>query len=95
MTADRPAEPSTANNAAPGENTAPAADTLCEACQGIQRNWRRAPGHPELRQGLNRKEERGSQLVTITGYHCERCGTHWHYENNKADQRAGWSVVPR
>lgn len=22
--------------------------SLCEPCQGIQRNWRKAPGHPEL-----------------------------------------------
>ena len=74
---------------------------LCEPCSGIQRNWRRAPGHAELVQGANRQEDlrdnrysnvkRG--LVTITSYRCESCGTAWEYENNKADQKAGWSVV--
>lgn len=66
---------------------------LCEPCSGIQRNWRRAPGHAELVQGANRKEQRDSGPVTITRYRCDRCGTAWEYENNKADQRAGWSVV--
>ena len=66
---------------------------LCEACAGIQRNWRKAPGHPELRQGGNRQEHRKLGLVTITSYRCERCGTAWEYENNKADQHVGWSVV--
>ncbi len=68
---------------------------LCEACQGIQRNWRKAPGHPELAQGLNRKEPRRHGQVTITEYQCERCGTHWDYENDKNNLHAGWSVVPR
>jgi hypothetical protein len=66
---------------------------LCEPCSGIQRNWRRAPGHAELVQGSNRKELRDSGTVTITRYRCDRCGTSWEYENNKADQHAGWSVV--
>ena len=77
--------------------------TLCEPCQGIQRNWRRAPGHAELEQGSNRqvdvRQDRYSQhkgsLVTITSYSCARCGAAWQYENNKANQRAGWSVVER
>ena len=68
---------------------------LCDSCAGIQRNWRRAPGHPELVQEGNRQEKRGRALVTITRYHCERCGTAWEYENNKADQHVGWSVVGR
>ncbi|MDB5891346.1 MAG: hypothetical protein JWP47_2177 [Polaromonas sp.] len=68
---------------------------LCEPCAGIQRNWRRAPGHAELRQGQNRQEKRGHGLVTVTRYRCERCGTAWDYENNKADQHVGWSVVGR
>ena len=76
---------------------------LCEACAGIQRNWRRAPGHAELEQGSNRQEDvrqnRYSKdkqsLVTITSYSCARCGTAWEYENNKANQQAGWSVVER
>ena len=76
---------------------------LCEACAGIQRNWRRAPGHAELEQGSNRQEDmrtdrysnRKHDLVTITRYSCARCGTAWEYENNKADQKAGWSVVGR
>jgi hypothetical protein len=77
--------------------------TLCEPCSGIQRNWRRAPGHAELEQGGNRQEDRRANrhssdkhsLVTITSYSCARCGTAWEYENNKADQHAGWSVVGR
>ena len=66
---------------------------LCEPCQGIQRNWRGALGHAELQQGNHRKEQRGKVQVTITGYFCDRCGTHWHYTNDKTNQRAGWSVV--
>ena len=66
---------------------------LCEPCAGIQRNWRRAPGHAELLQAGHRKEERGRGEVTITGYRCERCGTRWEYENDKANVKAGWSVV--
>ena len=66
---------------------------LCEPCSGIQRHWRRAPGHAELVQGSNRKESRDHGQVAITRYRCDRCGTSWEYENNKADQHAGWSVV--
>ncbi len=66
---------------------------LCEPCSGIQRNWRKAPGHAELVQGSNRKEQRENSPVIITRYRCDRCGTAWEYENNKADQHAGWSVV--
>jgi hypothetical protein len=66
---------------------------LCEPCSGIQRNWRRAPGHAELVQGANRKEPRELGQATITAYRCDRCGTAWEYENNKADLHAGWSVV--
>jgi hypothetical protein len=68
---------------------------LCESCAGIQRNWRKAPGHPELVQGDNRHETRRHGLVAITSYRCDRCGTRWEYENNKADQKVGWSVVGR
>ncbi|GAA6118942.1 hypothetical protein [Acidovorax sp. FG27] len=67
---------------------------LCEPCAGIQRNWRKAPGHAELVQRGNRKEEReDGRVVTITRYRCDRCGTAWEYENDKADQHVGWSVV--
>ena len=66
---------------------------LCEPCSGIQRNWRKAPGHAELVQGSNRKEQRENSPVIITRYRCDRCGTAWEYENTKADQHAGWSVV--
>ena len=76
----------------PIELNAPA---LCDSCAGIQRNWRRAPGHAELVQRGNRKEERGSGTVTITLYQCDRCGTAWEYENDKANLHAGWSVVGR
>ena len=53
---------------------------LCEPCQGIQRNWRKAPGHAELVQRGNRKEDREDGTVTITRYVCDRCGTAWEYE---------------
>ncbi len=66
---------------------------LCESCAGIQRNWRRAPGHAELLQGNNRQEKRREGMVTVTQYRCDRCGTSWEYENNKRDQHVGWSVV--
>ena len=68
---------------------------LCEPCAGIQRNWRRAPGHAELVQGASRKEDRGDggAPVSITRYRCDHCGTAWEYENDKNNQRAGWSVV--
>ena len=68
---------------------------LCEPCAGIQRNWRRALGHAELEQGGNRQELRRSTLISITRYSCARCGTAWEYENDKANQKAGWSVVGR
>ena len=68
---------------------------LCESCAGIQRNWRRAPGHPELVQRGNRKEEHNHGLVTVTSYVCDRCGTAWEYENDKTNLHAGWSVVGR
>jgi hypothetical protein len=68
---------------------------LCESCSGIQRNWRRAPGHAELLQRGNRQELQAGRLVTITRYVCDRCGTAWEYENNKLDQKVGWSVVGR
>ena len=69
--------------------------TLCEPCTGIQRNWRRAPGHAELLQGGNRQVPSKGSLVTITSYRCDRCGAAWEYENDKANQQAGWSVVGR
>jgi hypothetical protein len=68
---------------------------LCESCAGIQRNWRKAPGHPELVQGSNRQEKRGRSLVSVTQYRCDRCGTAWEYENDKSNLHAGWSVVGR
>lgn len=68
---------------------------LCEPCAGIQRNFRKVPGHVELTQGLSYSRERSSGLVTITRYVCERCGTHWEYENDKKNQHAGWSVTGR
>ena len=66
---------------------------LCDSCAGIQQNWRRAKGHPELMQGTNRSVEHRHGTVTITRYRCERCGTLWDYENNKVNRHAGWSVV--
>jgi len=66
---------------------------LCDACAGIQRNWRRAPGHAELVQGTNRKEQRNHGQVTLTQYVCDRCGTAWEYENDKVNLHAGWSVL--
>jgi hypothetical protein len=79
------------------ENTTPqpaaAASTLCESCAGVQQNWRRAKGHPELVQGTNRMVAHRHGSVTITKYVCERCGTVWEYENNKVNRHAGWSVI--
>jgi hypothetical protein len=68
---------------------------LCDACAGIQRNWRKAPGHPELVQGGSRPEKRKGHLVTVTRYNCDRCGTAWDYENDKSNLHAGWSVAAR
>jgi len=66
---------------------------LCEPCAGIQPHWRRAPGHAELVQGANHKSEHSH--ATITRYVCDRCGSTWDYENDKANLHAGWSVVTR
>ena len=68
---------------------------LCEACAGIQRNWRKTPGHAELAQGTNYKRERSTGMVTVTRYVCERCGTNWEYENDKKNLHAGWSLTGR
>jgi hypothetical protein len=68
---------------------------LCDSCAGIQRNWRRAPGHAELVQGAPHHEKRSHGLVAITPYRCDRCGTAWAYENDKTNLHAGWSVVGR
>ena len=73
----------------------PTQPALCVPCAGIQRNWRRAPGHPELVQGDNRKEERDGHSVAVTRYQCSRCGAIWDYENNKSNQKAGWSLPRR
>ena len=78
----------------PTPTPAPAASAQCESCAGVQLNWRRAPGHPELVQGNNRKEERNGRQVTVTRYRCDRCGQLWDSENDKANLHAGWSVVP-
>ena len=80
-------------NASPKPPSDTQTTPLCEACAGVQQNWRRAPGHAELVQGANRKELRGNKSVTVTRYHCDRCGTAWDYENNKGNQHAGWLVV--
>lgn len=71
----------------------PKTPALCDSCLGVQQNWRRAPGHAELVQGINRKEPRKQGLVTVTRYVCDRCSTVWDYENNKMNLHAGWSVV--
>ena len=68
---------------------------LCHSCASIQRNWRHAPGHAELVQGGNRPEKRGRDHVNITSYRCDRCGTAWEYENDKANLHAGWSIAGR
>ena len=81
-------------NTTPDNSAQPESTALCEPCQGIQRNWRGARGHAELQQGRHLKEMRGQVQVTITGYFCDRCGAHWHYTNDKTNQRAGWSLAP-
>jgi len=77
------------------QTAAPDSDpaALCEPCNGIQRHWRRAPGHAELVQRSNRQETRGEHAVTVTRYRCDHCGAIWDYENDKTNQRAGWSLV--
>jgi hypothetical protein len=75
----------------PSDKSQPTA--MCEPCAGVQRNWRRAPGHAELVQGKNRKEARAHGQVTVTRYVCDRCGMVWDYENDKSNQHAGWSVI--
>ena len=86
-----------ANTSTPSANSTakpvPAAQPVCEPCSGVQLNWRRAPGHAELVQGSNRKEERDGRQVTVTRYRCDRCGQVWDYENDKTNLHAGWSVV--
>ena len=88
-------DPHAADAASPAAPVAKAQAPLCEPCSGIQQNWRRAPGHAELVQGSNRKVDRGQGQATLTQYVCDRCGTAWVYENNKANLHAGWSVVSR
>ena len=94
MTQDPHAAPDVAT-AATAVKAAKPQPVLCEPCSGIQQNWRRAPGHAELVQGTNRKVDRGQGQATITQYRCDRCGTGWEYENNKANLHAGWSGVSR
>jgi hypothetical protein len=67
--------------------------TLYDLYAGIQRNWRKALGHPDLMQSTNRTETHKHGPVTITKYRFERCGTRWKYENNKVNRHADWSVV--
>jgi hypothetical protein len=66
---------------------------LCEPCSGIQRHWRKAPGHAELVQGTHQREDRGNGQASFTRYRCDRCGAAWEYENNKANQHAGWALL--
>ena len=66
---------------------------MCDSCAGVQQNWRRARGHPELMQGTHRTVAHKHGQVTITRYLCERCGTGWDYENTTVNRHAGWSVV--
>ncbi|VWX61915.1 hypothetical protein VARIO8X_50542 [Burkholderiales bacterium 8X] len=81
----------------PPTDTPPNEPAMCASCAGIQQHWRKAPGHAELIQTSNRKAERsegdqGGRTVTITSYRCDACGTRWEYENDRGNQRAGWSV---
>ncbi len=79
----------------PSSPSAPkhAAPDLCEPCAGIQRHWRKAPGHAELVQGTHSREDRGNGQASFTRYRCDRCGAAWEYENNKASQHAGWALL--
>jgi len=65
----------------------------CEPCAGIQQHWRKAPGHAELVQGTHHREDRGNGQASFTRYRCDRCGAAWEYENNKANQHAGWALL--
>ena len=79
----------------PSSPSAPkrSAPVLCEPCTGIQRHWRKAPGHAELVQGTHSREDRGNGQASFTRYRCDRCGAAWEYENNKANQHAGWALL--
>jgi len=79
----------------PSSPSAPkrSAPVLCEPCAGIQRHWRKAPGHAELVQGTHQREDRGNGQASFTRYRCDRCGAAWEYENNKANQHAGWALL--
>ncbi len=85
-----PSTPSASQRSAP---------VLCEPCAGIQRHWRKAPGHAELVQGTHSREDRGHGhghgQASFTRYRCDRCGASWEYENNKANQHAGWALLIR
>jgi hypothetical protein len=80
----------TTNAQAPQKPNSPA---LCEPCSGIQRHWRKAPGHAELVQGTHQREDRGNGQASFTRYRCDRCGAAWEYENNKVNQHAGWALL--
>lgn len=87
-------------NSTPDTSASPTEPTLCASCAGIQRDWRRAPGHAELVQQSSRKAERsdgdlGGHTVTITRWRCDACGAIWDYENDRTNQRAGWSLARR
>lgn len=87
-------------NPTPEASSSPQEPTLCASCAGIQRDWRRARGHAELVQQSSRKAERsdgdqGGHTVTITRWRCDACGALWDYENDRTNQRAGWSLARR
>ena len=50
----------------PNRRQEPKKMELCESCAGVQQNWRKAPGHPELVQGDSRQEKRRGHVATVT-----------------------------
>jgi transposase-like protein len=44
-------------------------------------------------QGTHHREDRGNGQASFTRYRCDRCGAAWEYENNKANQHAGWALL--
>jgi transposase-like protein len=46
-----------------------------------------------LVQGTHSREDRGNGQASFTRYRCDRCGAAWEYENNKANQHAGWALL--
>ncbi len=67
---------------------------MCPLCNAIEQRKSGTPGHPKLYQEGNPKRGRSpsGEAITTTHYRCKVCGTKWTYENDKKNDRAGWSA---